>query len=230
MKYIIIGLGNFGSALSMTMTDMGNEVLGVDCRMEAVQSLRNDITQTVCLDATNQQELEELPLADADTVLVCLGKDVGSSILITALLKKLKVKQLLCRAISKLHQTVLETMQVDGVISPEQETAHRLAVRLEQDRWLNAFPVLGQYDVVEVKAPDAFANHTVAELEIRNRYGLLVLAVVSSKETVNMIGIQQSKKQIESIAEGSTPIRKGDFLLLFGSTVDIRKMLQQTEF
>jgi len=33
MKYIIIGLGNFGASLSIKLTASGNEVIGIDTKM-----------------------------------------------------------------------------------------------------------------------------------------------------------------------------------------------------
>ena len=44
MKYIIIGLGNFGSSLAQKLTALNNEVIGVDIRMDRIESIKDKIT------------------------------------------------------------------------------------------------------------------------------------------------------------------------------------------
>ncbi|MCF8326647.1 MAG: NAD-binding protein, partial [Leadbetterella sp.] len=44
MKYIVVGLGNFGSTLAIRLTTMGHEVFGVDSRFEVVDQLKNKVT------------------------------------------------------------------------------------------------------------------------------------------------------------------------------------------
>ena len=40
MKFIVIGLGLFGSALAAKLTRYGNEVIGVDSQMSKVEALK----------------------------------------------------------------------------------------------------------------------------------------------------------------------------------------------
>jgi len=43
MKYLIIGLGNFGASLAEKLTMNGNEVIGVDNSMSKVDALKEKI-------------------------------------------------------------------------------------------------------------------------------------------------------------------------------------------
>src|SRR5690606_40633871 len=113
MKYIIIGLGNFGSTLGMQLTAMGHDVIGVDSSMEKVDAFKYDITHTICLDSTDQQALSTLPLKDTDVVVIGIGEDFGASVMATALFKQMNVKRIIGRAMSPLHQKVLEAIGVD---------------------------------------------------------------------------------------------------------------------
>lgn len=47
MKYIILGLGNFGASLAEKLTEMGNEVIGVDISMSKVEMLKDKISHVV---------------------------------------------------------------------------------------------------------------------------------------------------------------------------------------
>ena len=118
MKYIIFGLGNFGASLGQKLTSQGNEVIGVDNNMDKVDALKESISHTVCMDSTDQFTVSGLPLRETDVVIVAIGEDQGSNIMTTAVLKNLKVKRLISRAITPLHETVLEAIGVDEIVHP----------------------------------------------------------------------------------------------------------------
>ena len=44
MKYIVIGLGNFGASLAQKLTEQGNEVIGIDTNMSKVDTYKEKIT------------------------------------------------------------------------------------------------------------------------------------------------------------------------------------------
>ena len=149
MKFIIIGLGNFGSSLAQKLTNSGHEVIGVDSKMSKVESLKEKITHAICLDSTDVNAVKHLPLEDSDIVMVCIGEDEGASILTTALMKQLNVKRLISRAVSPLHQTILEAMQVDEIVHPEEETAERWAKKLNIRGVVDSFELTGEYNIIE---------------------------------------------------------------------------------
>ena len=92
MKYIIVGLGSFGSSLSQKLTAQGNEVIGIDTSMDKIDFLKEKISHTICMDATDEFTVSGLPLADTDIVIVSIGEDQGANIMATAIFKNLQVK------------------------------------------------------------------------------------------------------------------------------------------
>lgn len=154
MKYIIIGLGNFGASLAQKLTSLGHEVIGVDNQMSKVEALKEKITHTICLDTTDEQAVGHLPLKECDVVMVCIGEDEGANILTTALMKQSEVKRLISRAVSPLHQTILEAMQVDEIVHPEEETAERWAKKLNIKGVVDSFELTGEFSIIEADIPD----------------------------------------------------------------------------
>ena len=73
MKYIIIGLGNYGGGLAEELMAIGHEVIGVDQNEGRVDNLKDKITTAFVLDATDELALETLPLREIDVVIVALG-------------------------------------------------------------------------------------------------------------------------------------------------------------
>lgn len=92
MKFIIIGLGNFGTSLADMLTQQGHEVIGVDSSIETIEGIKDRITQAICMDCRHQAVVKNLPLKDADIVIVTIGEDEGANLLTTALMKKIQAK------------------------------------------------------------------------------------------------------------------------------------------
>ena len=106
MKYIIIGLGNYGHMLAEELSVLGHEVIGADVSASRVDSIKEKIATAFVLDATDEQALAALPLSGVDVVIVAIGENFGASIRVVALLKQQKVAHIYARAIDNVHRSV----------------------------------------------------------------------------------------------------------------------------
>ena len=57
MKYIIIGLGDYGYALAEELATVGHEVIGVDCKPSHVEPLKEKLAAAFVMDATDEKAL-----------------------------------------------------------------------------------------------------------------------------------------------------------------------------
>ena len=165
MKFIIIGLGNYGSALAERLTSMGHEVIGVDSNTHRIEELKSKITSTINMDINEGQMLKVLPLKDDDAVVVAIGENVGASILVSAELKQLKVNKLISRAISTLHTTVLEAIGVDEVITPEKDSAEDFALQLDVKGYKDSYAISNQHRILSMTVPSIIVGQAVGELD-----------------------------------------------------------------
>lgn len=225
MKYIIIGLGNFGASLAEKLTNMGNEVIGVDNQITKVEAMKDKITHAVCLDSTDINAVSNLPLKDTDTVIVAIGEDKGALIMATALMKQLKVKRLISRAVAPLQQMVLEAMGVDEIIHPEEETAERWSKKLNLMGVVDSFELTGQFSIVEVKVPQKYEEKTLQEIGLRRDYNIIVLTTIKVKSNTNEIGSAMKSAEVQGVASAQTVLHKGDIMVLYGNNRDIKKLL-----
>ncbi|MGZ5243064.1 MAG: potassium channel family protein [Bacteroidia bacterium] len=227
MKYIIIGLGSFGSSLGAKLTNMGHEVIGVDTNMSKVEAMKERLTHTICMDSTDPQAVTHLPLKETDTVIVGIGEDQGANIMVTALMKQLKVKRIISRAINPLHQTVLEAMGVDEIVHPEEETAARFAKMLNVQGIINSFELGGEYNIVEANVPARYAGKTLEEAAIGKNYNVVVLTTIKISLEKNLLGVSRKVRQVQEVASSRTKLEAGDRLVLYGNIQDIQKLLKE---
>jgi trk system potassium uptake protein TrkA len=225
MKYIIIGLGSFGASLAMKLTELGHEVIGVDTNMSKVDALKESITHTMCLDACDSQAVTYLPLKDAHVVVVAIGENEGANIMATAVIKQVGVKRLISRALSPIHETVLQAMGVDEIVHPEEETAERWAKKLNLEGVLDSFDLGKDYAIVEAIVPEKYVGLTVAEVGFRRNYNLVMLTTMTITEESSAIGARRRVTNVQGVASPSTILNSQDILVVYGNKKDVEKML-----
>lgn len=229
MKYIIIGLGNFGASLAEKLTAMGNEVIGVDVNMSKVEIIKDKITHAIKLDSTDITAVSNLPLRDTDVVIVGIGEDKGANIMATALMKQLNVKRLISRAVSPLQEMVLEAMGVDEIIHPEEETAERWAKKLNLQGVVDSFEVNKDYSIVETTIPEEYDGKTLEEIGLKRRYNIIVLTTIKMATEQNLIGASREVGHVQGVASAKTVLIKGDVMVMYGHNRDIKKLLKDQE-
>ena len=229
MKFIIIGLGNFGSSLAEKLTRMGHEVIGVDNKIEKIESIKDKVTHAICMDCRNQECIKNLPLKNTDVVIVSIGEDEGANLLTTALLKKMNVPRLISRSVSPIHETILEAMEVTEIVRPEEETAERWAKKLTTTGMIDSFELTEHYSIVEVKVPRKFAGKTVAEVGFNRDYNVIVLTIMKNVKERNILGLfrKVTKLSIEGVATAQTLLNEGDVMVLYGHNDNISELLKE---
>lgn len=227
-KYIIIGLGNFGASLAVKLTENGDEVIAVDKNMNLVDFYKEKITHTICLDATDEYTVNGLPLDDTDVVIVAIGENQGTNIMVTALLKSLKVKKVISRAINPLHEKVLNAIGVDKIVRPEQEAAERWAKKLKMSKVEDSFELNDEYSIIETKVPEELVDKTIEEINFRKKYKLLVITTINKEEREKEgLDTENDKTRVKGIATPDVVLKKEDILVLYGAKKDLNKFMEQ---
>lgn len=227
MKYLIVGLGNFGASLAEKLTSQGNEVIGIDTRMNKVDSLKEKVTHTICMDATDEFTVSGLPLKDTDVVVVAIGEDQGANVMVTALFKNLEVKRLISRAINPLHEKVLQAIGVDEIVHPEEETAERWAKKLCLSGVVDSFELGDDFSIVEINLPAEYVGQKISEIGIRKKYNLLVLTTIKSSEVKSSIGHSKTEHKVQGVASPDLILEKDDILVVYGANKDIQSLLKK---
>lgn len=227
MKYIVIGLGNFGASLAEKLTLQGHEVIGIDSSMAKVDAYKERITHTICMNAMDETTVEGLPLQDTDVVVVAIGEDQGANIMTTAILKNLGVKRLISRAINGLHEKVLKALGVDEIVHPEEETAERWSKKLCLNNVVDSFELSEDFAILEINVPATFYGQTIQEIELRQKFNLLALTTIKRTEVKSLIGKTHSRAIVQGVASPHTLLEEGDLLVVYGAKKDLRNFTNQ---
>ncbi len=227
MKYIIVGLGNFGSSLAMKLTASGNEVIGIDSRIEKVDLYKEKISHTICMNATDEFTVSGLPLKDTDVVIVAIGEDQGANIMATALFKNQQVKRLISRAINPLHERVLQALGVDEIVHPEEETAERLAKKLCIKNVVDSFELSEEFSIIEANVPEEYVGKSIREIGLRQKFNLLVLTTIKKEEVKSILGKSRTMERVLGIATPELILKENEILVLFGANQDLEKFLKK---
>jgi trk system potassium uptake protein TrkA len=226
MKYIIVGLGNFGASLAQKLTAQGNEVIGIDTSMTKVDMYKEKISHTICMDSTDEFTVSGLPLRETDIVIIAIGEDQGANVMTTALFKNLEVKRLISRAINPLHEKVLLAIGVDEIVHPEEETAERWAKKLCLNNVVDSFELTDDYSILEVNVPLVYINKTLKEIGFRKNYNLLVLTTIKKVEVKSFLGSSMVESKVQGVAKPDLLLEAEDIIVLYGSNKDLQNYLK----
>ena len=207
MKYIIIGLGNYGHVLAEELSALGHEVIGADISAGRVDSLKDKVATAFVI----------------DVVIVAIGENFGASIRVVALLKQKKVKRIYARAIDGVHRSVLEAFGLDRILTPEEDAARGLVHLLEFGADIETFRVDSNYYVVNFTVPEKFIGYNVNELKLDSEFGLKLLALKRAETLKNCLGISFTEHDVVNELPDDDRIQAGDRLVCYGRYRDFQK-------
>ena len=214
-RFVVVGLGNFGGSVAESLHAQGHEVVVVDPREEAVDRVAPYVTRAILGDGRNVAVLERAGAKGADAGIVSTGDDITASILATMALRDLGVTELFVKVISRDHARVMERVGVTESIFPERESALALAARMSGKALLNYVRLGPEVSVQEMAVPESWNRKTLRELELRQRFGV---AVVALHDVLT--------DQMSVLPDPDVPLKDSDALLVVGRDADLAKVAQ----
>ena len=173
---LIIGLGNFGAMVAKQVRELGHQVLAVDKNEDRVNEALPIVRDALIGDSTNEEFLNSLGINNFDVCVVTIGSDFQSSLETTSLLKELGGKLVVARANREVQAKFLLRNGADEVVNPEKQIAKWTAIRYTSDHILDYIKLDDSHAIFEVAIPEEWIGKTVAELDIRRKYGINIMA------------------------------------------------------
>jgi trk system potassium uptake protein len=215
-QFAVIGLGRFGRAVSSELHHMGYDVLGTDIDEKFVAQVLSEkmASHAIQLDSTDPLALKEAGIFEFDTVIVAIGNYVQQSIITTLNLKEAGVSHVIAKASTEIHGKLLQRVGADRVVFPEYEAGCNLARALTRPSVLDHFDLDPEHSIIEVLVPEEFHGKTIAELQLRSRYGLTLLAVGGDDKHYEINPLPNQR------------LHQGTVMVVLGSNKDIQHLLQ----
>jgi trk system potassium uptake protein TrkA len=211
-RFVVIGLGNFGSSVAEALFAHGNDVATVDPNEEAVDRISRRVTRAALGDGTRIETLERIGAKGADAGVVSTGDDITASILATLALRDLGVNEIYVKVISNDHARVLSKLGVTETIFPERESGQRLATRIESRSILNYVRLGPNFSIQEMAVPEAWIGHSLRDLALPRRFRVSVVAVHD-----------MLRDEIIPVPDPDSPLKESDTLLLSGDDEDLAR-------
>lgn len=176
-SFLVIGLGRFGSSFAKNMMNLGCEVVAVDEDMEKVNKISEHVTESMAGNIHDEDFLKSLAIPEFDGVIVAIGHDIESSVLISTLVKELGARYLISKAADDLHEKILQKIGVDWVVTVEREMGKKVALSLYSKRIIDSLELAPDFRFVELKAFQEWENKKVNDIPLFKKHDLMLVAV-----------------------------------------------------
>ena len=213
MKFAVIGLGSFGSNVAKTLYEKGNEVLAVDEDKEKIEEVKTFVSHAVNMDAADKENLQALGIQEMDVVIVSLGPEMEASILTVLYLHEIGAERILAKALTEDHAKILEAVGATEVIYPEKDMAIKTAMKLSCPNVLEYLPLISGFGIQEIAPPEKFIGKTLRELDLRNKYGIQVIAI---KELI--------PEETTFVPKADFVLKDSDILIIMGEEKQLEKI------
>lgn len=174
---LVIGLGRFGVAAARELMRLGHEVLAIDAEEALVNDIAPDVTHAMQLDASDEDALRAVGAGDFEHAIVAISTNTEASIFATMVLKNLGVANVIAKASSALHGSILERVGADRVVYPEREMGTRVSHTFSIRPVIDYIDVAPGFGIVKIHPPAAFVGKTLRELDLTNRFKLTPIAL-----------------------------------------------------
>ena len=207
---LLIGLGRFGKYIAMKLHELGHEIMAVDENEERINDAMPYVTNGQIGDSTSEALLKSLGIKNYDVCIVTIGGDFQSSLETTCLLKELGAQKVVSRAEQDVQAKFLLRNGADEIIYPEKQLATWAAIRYTSDHILDYIELGDSCSIFEVSVPPAWVGKSIAEIDIRKKYN------------VNIIATKKNGK-INAVITADAVLSVDETLLVLGQYKALRK-------
>lgn len=210
-QYAVLGIGRFGSKIARELYYKKQEVIAIDNDPAIIENIKDEVTHAFTGDITDETALKEAGVADCDTAIVAESSNMESNIIAAQICKSMGIPKVICKAQNTLHGNILAKLGVDQIVFPEQDTAIKLVNKLTSRGVLDYFDLGENVTIVGTKPLDRWIGKSLAELDLRNKHNVTVVAIRRGEE--NLV-----------IPSWNTIVEKADTLVLIGMEESLKRL------
>jgi trk system potassium uptake protein TrkA len=222
-QFAVIGLGQFGSSVALSLAEKGCDVLAIDSDQDRVDDISERVSQSVTVDAADEKALKSLGMKDIDVAIVSTGEDIEASISIVLILKEIGVKEIIAKAVTPIHGTILKKVGADRVVFPERDMGERIAESLASPNVMDYSEISDTHSIVELVAPKKFWTKQLSELKLEDTK-VSIVAIKRKVPVITQEGETEFREEINIKPSPEEKINRSDILIMIGSFEGIQKV------
>ena len=180
---VVLGLDNFGMSTIKQLSKYNCETLAIDKNIDRVEIADEYATHSMQLNMQDADDFEEISLNSYDVAIITFS-DIQTSILAALVCKEKNIPMVIAKANDETHKKILQKMDVDKIILPEEEMGIKLAKGIMNRSLIEIIDLSEEYSLVELNVPDKWIDKTLSELRLRNTKGLNVLCIKNATKDI----------------------------------------------
>ncbi|MCP1111418.1 potassium channel family protein [Ohessyouella blattaphilus] len=181
-QYAVLGLGNFGESVALTLQELGCEVIAVDHNEERIQRIADHVSYAMKAEVGDPEVMKAIGARNLDGVVVAFAENMEASIMATLLAKEIGVPFVLAKANNETHEKILKKIGADAVIYPERETGERVAKQMLSANFTDWITLSREYSIIETTTPEGWVGRTLEDLNLRENFEVTVVGMIRSEE------------------------------------------------
>lgn len=212
----VIGCGQFGSSVALTLSELGHDVLVIDENEDLIDAIADKVSHAVVADVMVEGTLKDLGIGNFDVVIIGMSTSFQASIMATIVAKDLGVPMVVAKVRDSLHGRVLKKVGADKIVIPEKDMGTRLAYTLTNKNIIEFIEVSDDYSMIELEVPRKWVGMSIFDLKIREEFGVSVVAIrtrddiiinptpevkLTTGSTIIIIGKNDEIKRVESLSD-----------------------------
>lgn len=207
-SFAVIGLGQFGMTLAVTLAESDCDVLAIDDKEENIEEISEKVTYAVKADVREPGILKALGVQNVDVAIIAVAENLEASIFATMQAKDLGVPFVVAKSMNSLHGRILDKIGADKIIYPEQSMGLRVARNLMSGGYLDVFELSAEFSMAEFSMPVSWIGKNLLDLNVRERFH------------INIIGIKQGENVTVDL-DPSEPLPDNCSIIAIGKNKDL---------
>ena len=220
--YVVVGLGQFGRHVAMSLHNGGGDVLAIDQDARRVDDIKDNVGQAVCMDATDMGALRAVGAAKAQTAVVALGEDdLEASILTCASLSDLGIGTIIVRAENAMQERILTRVGATRVVFPEMQMGQHIAKSILMSGVIDQVTLSTGQTVAQIRPRRDLVGKSLKDSELRVRFSINVIGIQHERHFVDDNGESQVERVLKSVPSPDDIIDEDDILVVVGNQAQI---------
>lgn len=178
---LVIGLGRFGAEAALELQRLGHKVIGIEKDRTLAGSFSGQLSRIIVADGSQPRAIEACRASNFKLAVIGIGSSVDASVLTAGNLIDAGIPSIWATAVSHEHARILERLGVHHVVQPEADSGRRVA-HLVNGKLQDYIQFDDGYAIVKMAPPRETIGFTLAQSQIRSKYGVTVVGMKAPGE------------------------------------------------